>query len=110
LFKKSNIVLKTDRVKNIEAVDLILLQKFRALLSKKKSSKNARAGSRIAAPKFQTPCFLIKIRKKFPSVMVYVMISPNYDVNTCQRADMTYIKKGKVPETGERKFFHRYVL
>ncbi len=36
--------------------------------------------------------------------MVYVMISPNYDVNTCQRADMQYIKKGKVPENRRKKF------
>ena len=27
--------------------------------------------------------------------MVYVMISPNYDVNTCQLADMHTLKKEK---------------
>ena len=37
--------------------------------------------------------------------MVYVMISPNYDVNTCQCTDMQYIKKGKVPENRRKKIF-----
>lgn len=36
--------------------------------------------------------------------MVYVIISPNYAVNTCQHSGMSYNKKGKVPGTGVRNF------
>jgi len=42
--------------------------------------------------------------------MVYVMISPNYAVNTCRHAGMRYNKKGKVPATGERNSFTGIVL
>jgi hypothetical protein len=87
-----------------------LPQKFRALLSEEIGEKNQRKGSRILASKFQTLCCPVKIRKKFPSVMVYVRISPNYAVNTCPHADMYYNKKGKVPGTGERNFFIGIVL
>jgi len=40
--------------------------------------------------------------------MVYVIISPNYAVNTCQHAGMSYNKKRKSSGNRRKKFFHRY--
>ncbi|WP_048162827.1 MULTISPECIES: hypothetical protein [unclassified Methanosarcina] len=104
MFKNKNFL------KNVEEEIPDLPQKFRAPLSGEKNWKDSRVENSILSSKFQTPCCPVKIRKKFPSVMVYGIISPNYAVNTCQHADMSYNKKGKVPGTGERNSFTGIVL
>jgi hypothetical protein len=55
--------------------------------------------------KFQTPYCPVKTREKFPSIMVYVIISPNYTVYAFLVITDTQInQKGKVP-VRRRKFF-----
>jgi len=57
-----------------------LLQKFGGHLSREIRTKYLGAESDAIDSKFQTLCCPVKTRKKFPSFMVYVMISPNYAV------------------------------
>ncbi|MCQ1534497.1 hypothetical protein FTO70_02050 [Methanosarcina sp. KYL-1] len=51
-----------------------------------------------ADSKFWSQCTSVKGQEKFPSVMVYGMISPNDAANTCQHADMEKNKKGNSSE------------
>ncbi len=77
------------------------LRKFKIKLSRKTRAKNFRIESFAIDSKFQTLYTLTNTRKKFSSVMVYVMISPNNAAYTCQHN--RHANQSKRKSSGEKE-------
>lgn len=84
-------------------------QKFEAYLSGESETKNLGAKNDAIDSKFQTLCCPVKTRKNFPSVMVYVMISPNNAVIRVSIQARVSIKKEKFRRRRRNSFKGVYV-